>query len=538
MMGTHETAESFDLRPHLAIVARYKYLILTFCISAALTSLAMTYVMSEKFEAYTTFLYQPNDAVSFRPKEREALGFPTPLVSLESIGNTLDELVKNDAALEKVVRALRLDVKRPRPQSNWFVSTFHAVKDAAKEYGGNAWQLLRYGRLIEKDPFAEAIANLRKNVSTERTAKAYTFQLAAVDADPEMAAKIVDLLAATLAESLQHVRLQVARESRDGLVARLRNNEAEIDALRTKLDTFKRDARLSSLSEELSLKLKTVAEFQEESSRARNELRALQMKRAEQQRQLDAQEQLVKYDSTSTQNPVVEEMRLELAKLEVERSGLLKIFTEEHQQVQAVDAKLAQVRRKLASESDNVVSSESTRASEIYQKLLADRLATDAEIESVTARQAAYNRSIGQETAGAQSLTSKEQELTDLSVQLVASERSYALINEALEEARIAESRVASEVAILYPATVPRAPVRPNKILHVSVSAIFSLVLGVGMAFVFSFFDTSIRRIDQVERIFQVPVLATIPAVRADRHGNTVLRVRVRVRRRRLTRAP
>ena len=525
-MTTNETVESFDLRPYLEIVARSKYLILTFCGSAALTSLAMTYVMSEKFQAYTTVQYQPTESVSFRPKERDALGFPTPLVSLESIGNTLDQMVKSDVALETVVRTLRLDVKRPRPPSNFFVSTFHTVKDTVKEYSGNTWQLLRYGRLIEKNPFAEAVTNLRKNVSTARTAKAYTFQLAAIDSDPATAAKIADLLAATLDDFLEQARLRLAREGREGLAARLRDNEAEIAALRARLDTFKRASKVSSLPEELSLKLKTVAEFQEESARARNELQALQMKRAELDRQLAAQNQLVKFDSTSTQNPVVEEMRLQLAKLEVERSGLLGTFTEQHQVVKALDARIDQVRAKLATESGSVVSSESTRASDIYQKLLADRLATDADIESVRARQEAYNRSIAQETAGARSLTSKEQELTDLSVRLVASERSYVLINEALEEARIAESRVTSDVAVLHPATVPRAPVRPNKILHVSVSAILSLLLGIGLAFVVSFFDTSIRRIDQVERVFHVPVLATIPAVRSGPHGGQMLLIR------------
>ena len=515
-MDTNDTGETFDLRPHLAIVARYKYLILTFCVAAAVTSLAMTYVMSEKYRAYTTVLYQPNESVSFRPKERDALGFPPPLVSIESIGNTLDEMVKSDASLEEVVTSLRLDQKRPRPPSNWFVMTFHDVKDKAKEYGGNAWQLLRYGRIIEKDPFREAVANLRKNVTTSRTAKAYTFQLAVIDSSPQIAAETTNRLAATLAKSLEEARLRLARERRVGLEARLRDNEAEIAALRVKLDTFKREAKVSSLGEELSLKLKTVSEFQEESARAQNELRALLMKRAELDRQLSAQDERVKFDSTSTQNPVVEEMRLELAKLEVQRSGLLGRFTEEHQQVKAIDARIEQVRKKLDTESANVISSESTRTNDIYQKLLADKLETNAEIESVRARQEAYVRATGAESADARLLTSKEQELTDLSVQLVAAERSYVLINEALEEARIAESGVASDVAILHTAAVPQAPVRPNKILHVSVSALLSLLLGIAAAFVVSFFDTSIRRIDQVERLFKVQVLATIPAVQTE----------------------
>lgn len=518
-MTTSNTGETFDIRPHLAIVLRQKYLILTFCVSAALTSLALTYVFSEKYVAYSTILYQPNEAVTFRPKDREALGFPTPLVSLESIGNTLDEFAKSDGAIERVVRALRLDVKRPRPESSWFMTTFHSVKDTVKEYGGKTWQLMRYGRVLEKDPFGQAMADLRKNLTIRRTAKAYTFRLEVVDNDPAMAAVIVDRAAEVLSKFLEDERLRLARETREGLATRLGQNEGEIAALRNQLENFKKDTKVSSLSEELSLKLKTVASFQEEYSRARNDLEALQQKREEQQQQLDQQEQSVKYDSTSTQNPVVEEMQLELAKLEVERSGLLGKFTEQHQEVKTLDARMAQVRRKLGTEAAKVVSSESVRTNDIYQKLLSDRLATDAEIEAVTARIRAYDSSIGQETGLARALTSNEQRLGNLSLQLAGAERSYVLISEAYEEARIAESRAASEVSILHKAFVPRAPARPIKILHVGVSAGLSLVLAIGLAFLFNFFDTSIRRIDQVERVLNIPVLGTIPAVRPVARG-------------------
>lgn len=524
---TTNTSEAIDLRPHLAVLLRQKHLILTFCLSAALASLGLTYVFSEKYVAYTTVLYQPNEAGTFRPKDREALGFPTPMVSLESIGNTLDELAKSDGAIEAVVRTLHLDVKRPRPPSNFFVNTFHTVKDTAKEYARNAWQLMRYGRVLERHPFAEAMADLRKNLTTERTAKAYTFQLEVVDNDPAMAAAIVDQVAVTLAKFLEDERLRQVRETREGVVVRLRQNESEIADLRRQLEGFQKDTDVSSLSQELSLRLKTLASFREEHARARNELEALYKKRAEEQQQLDRQAPSVKYDSTSTQNPVVDEMKLELAKLEVERSGLLGKYTEQHQEVKALDAKMAQVRRKLETEVNTVVRSESVRTSDIYQKLLGNRLATEAEIESLTARVRAYDNSIGQESSHARNLASKEQQLASLTLQLASAERSYVLIGEAYEEARIAESRAASEVSILHKALVPTAPARPIKILHVGVSAILSLLLAIGLTFLFDFFDNSIRSIDQVERILNVPVLGTIPAVQSP-DGSTVVTARRR----------
>jgi uncharacterized protein involved in exopolysaccharide biosynthesis len=509
--------EAIDLRPYLAVVMRNKYLILTFCLSAALTSLALTYVVSEKYVAHATMLYQPNETVSFRPKEHEALGFPTPLVSLESIGNTLDEVLKSDGVIERVVRSLNLDVKRPRQQSNWFMTAFHSTKDTIKEYAGKGWQLLRYGRILDKDPFGDAMANLRKNLNIRRTAKAYTFRLEVLDNDPNLAAAVVDEAAKTLALVLHDEQIRVARQTRESLSVRLGQNQNEITELRALLDAFKQDTRVSSLSEELSLKLKTVASFQEEYSRARNELRALQRKRAEIQQQLDGQQRSVTYDSTTTQNPVVDEMKLELARLEVQRSGLLGKYTEEHQDVKALDARMAQVRRKIQTEAASVVRSESVRSNDIWQKLLGERLATDAEIEALTARINAYGGSIGQESGLARELTSNEQRLGDLTLRLAGAERSYVLLSEAFEEARIAESRAASEVSILHSALPPRAPARPIKVLHVGVSTGLSLVLGIGLAFLFNFFDTSLRSINQVERALNLPVLGTIPAVRLNR---------------------
>ncbi len=519
---------SINLKPFFAIIARQKYVILTFVLSSTLASLALTYVISEQYLAYSTMLYQPNDAVTFRPKETSALGFPTPVVSLESIGNTIDEMIKSDGVLSRIVQTLHLDVRRPRQDPNLLVHLFRTTKDTAKAWGTKGWQLMRYGRVLPDDPFASAMANLQKNLNVRRTAKAYTFQIEVLDPDPARAALIVDEAADVLASALRDEQVRSASESRESLAGRLHQNEEEIAGLRRQMETFKQDTHVSSLPEELSLKLKTVASFQEEFSRAQNELRALQRRRAELEAQLQTQQQSVKYDSTTGENPVVEDLKLQIARLQVERSGLLGKYTEEHQEVKAVDARIAEAQRRLQAETEKVVQSESVRSNEIYQKLLTDRMSTDADISALTARIKAYSGSIGQENSAAQDLTSKEQQLGDLSLRLTSAERSNALISEAYEEAKIAESRAASEITILHKALVPTAPARPIKILHVGLSAALSAIVAIGLTFLLNFFDTSIRSIDQIEGVLHLPVLATIPAVDpAESHGSVFLIDRV-----------
>jgi polysaccharide biosynthesis transport protein len=68
-----------------------------------------------------------------------------------------------------------------------------------------------------------------------------------------------------------------------------------------------------------------------------------------------------------------------------------------------------------------------------------------------------------------------------------------------------------SMVQIVDPAVPGKEPVKPNKPLNIALGLIFGLVMGVGLAFFIEYLDTSVKTIDDVERIFQAPVLGVIP---------------------------
>lgn len=511
---TDSRDESFNVAQYLQPLARHKSVIVTFCLSATLSSLLMTYMVSEKYRATTTILYQPREAVSFQPKVRDALGFPMPLVALESIGNTLEEVVKSDAIIEAAVRKLNLDVPEKKPASNFLVAAYRITKDKIKEYRDDALQLLQYGRILPKDPFAQAMINLRQNLSIKRTTKAYSLELEALDSDPQRAARTVDTVAGLLSEFLTKEQAQVASEAREKIEPRLKQSSDEIAALRAEIETVKTQSRVSSLTEELSLKVKTVSSLEEDLTKAHNDIRSLENKRAELNAQLAQQQPSVKYTSTTTTNPVVDDMKLELARLEVERSGLLEKFTPNHPVVRTVDAKLQQVRDKLSREEATLVSSQSVRVNDLYQSVLSQKLSNDAEIQTLKAKELALREALDREAAAAHKLTEKEPHLAELALKLKAAEQSYEMISSAYEEARLAEFKTASEVASLHPALVPTAPARPIKILYVGVTFVLSLLLSAGFVFFLNFFDSTLRDVSQVERIMQLPVFATIPAVK------------------------
>jgi succinoglycan biosynthesis transport protein ExoP len=68
-----------------------------------------------------------------------------------------------------------------------------------------------------------------------------------------------------------------------------------------------------------------------------------------------------------------------------------------------------------------------------------------------------------------------------------------------------------SMVQVVDPAVPGRLPVKPNKPLNIGLGLIFGLIMGVSLAFFIEYLDTSVKTIDDVERIFQAPVLGVIP---------------------------
>jgi uncharacterized protein involved in exopolysaccharide biosynthesis len=237
----------------------------------------------------------------------------------------------------------------------------------------------------------------------------------------------------------------------------------------------------------------------------------LEGRRAELASQLENLDDSVRYSATTTDNPVFNEMRLEQARLEVERSGLLRKFTSQHQEVKAVDAKLAEVRVKLAEEKPKLLSSESTGLNDIRQAVHSNLLSVEAEIRTQRTKEQALTGTLAQEKASTMALAASEPRLAQITLQLTAAERAFQQVKEAYEEARLAESRTVTEVMVQHAAFPPTQPARPIKIVHVGTTFILSLFLAIGFAFLVSFFDSRVHGIEEAEAILGLPVLAAIP---------------------------
>lgn len=112
-------------------------------------------------------------------------------------------------------------------------------------------------------------------------------------------------------------------------------------------------------------------------------------------------------------------------------------------------------------------------------------------------------------------LPEKEMELNRLLRAYQVNEQVYTMLLEKLQEAKINEAMRTADIRIVDYALVPKRPVSPNYAKNIIVGILLGVFLGVGVAYVLEFADTSLNTVEEVERRLGRPVVGIIPRIGA-----------------------
>ncbi|MGI6066835.1 MAG: GNVR domain-containing protein, partial [Bacillota bacterium] len=156
----------------------------------------------------------------------------------------------------------------------------------------------------------------------------------------------------------------------------------------------------------------------------------------------------------------------------------------------------------------------------LYLELIKSLNEKDAVIAQTEARIAGMEKSISMleyEVAELQKeYSTREMEENTLRRKLDTLENTYAILNEKIIQTEITKSVDFGRInfTLVSPAFYPSSPVKPNKSLNVAVAALAGLLLSVLLAFVLEFFDDTVKTPEDLKKIWDLPVMATIPGTK------------------------
>jgi uncharacterized protein involved in exopolysaccharide biosynthesis len=504
------------------ITAHFRFIAIA-AIVAAVGALAATYLLPEKYKSSTTILIRPQRRVEFTPAQQSMLGFPPSVTgSPETISQTYATMMTSNAVATRVVRALALDVAPPEPAGPWYRRGYRWVRNTARDAMHNAWDFVRFGRVKTPDPFAAAVERVQRQLDAVPVKGTYLFSLTATWDDPQLAARIANTAAEEFTRYAEDARRAEGNASLPFFTSQLDTLRGTLQAARDRLAAFRTQHDVSSLEQQVTVTLKTLAELEASHEEAVHQSAEAQAALTEVDQLLAKESPELHTSGTTVTNPVVESLKEQLLKDQVKLAALQETQTAEHPDVRALTASIEEARQRIAAESARINASDTSEINPFYKSLKQQRLDRSVAARSLAARESALKTSIDRYRVQVASLTGLRGELSKLELDADVLENEYRLLSGKSEEARLSAAQEIADLRALAPAVPPLYPSSPIRVVYAAAGFMLGLIGALFVLFATDYANPRIRTVEEVARLLGVPTLAQVPGMD---HSRAVVRL-------------
>ena len=212
-------------------------------------------------------------------------------------------------------------------------------------------------------------------------------------------------------------------------------------------------------------------------------------------------------------NPVAQELRGQLVRLEVALTSELAVHTDKYPTVVALKSIIQAIKDRLSSELNKTVFAEEMQHNPIYDALTQDRINLETERVALLAEEDALRQAIGDAKHAIPDIVQMQLEQSRLtrSVEILSGE--YAKLEGQLADTRIREQEaqnLGSLTVVDNATTAIPSPYRGAR-FKLTLAAVLGLLGGVGLAFFQEYLDTTLKTPENAERVLGMPVLAAVP---------------------------
>jgi polysaccharide biosynthesis transport protein len=310
-----------------------------------------------------------------------------------------------------------------------------------------------------------------------------------------------------------------AKETAAFLGEQLRDSERRMDEVEARLRRLK-ESNTGLLPDQALANLQAMSDIRQRSDNNAEALRDERDRLAVVEQQLEAAKREVASD-TRTPDEIAADDRV--GKLEKDLADAQRTYTSKHPEIQRLEALLANARidQAQARTQAATVRRAPQKADQTVAQLTGDRDRLRARIRELQAIEnrlpqelATYQSRVNQAPIVEQQLQPLEQayELEKAQHQRLAERYQAAVISENLET-----RRAGGQFAVLYPASKPATPTRPNVPRVFAFSVIAGAVLGGALALTREYLDKTVHDARTLQHEFDQVVLAEVPHLRRKR---------------------
>ncbi len=515
-----------SLKDYVRVLYRARWIILI-CFVAVLGSTAFfTFRAEPIYEGTAKLMIREESGVS------RMVFDVTGYMKKETMINNQVEILKSRSVAERVVQSLK---------ASPYASTLRILgnvpgNNRAKKRSGRL-----FGRHAEVSPEEEerarhegALSAIRKGVRVTPVRNSDMINLSFEAPSAFEAAFVANTIAEEFKKFNQAQSQAEVRQVKQFLEEQLGLLQEQLSRSEEALRAYKERERVVALDKETEELVRKAAEFETMLKEAQTALAENKERLKFIDEQLAKSRQQFDIDAVSA-SPYLQEIKRQLA----EKEASLAVFMAQLVEVGALEEKRSDIqlrqkqiealKEKFKEEVTRLAASEMLDPMSVSTALFQRKIEVETELQSLQPRVEALERIVTRFNREMEALPEKALELARLQRAAQVDEKLYVMLQEKYQESRITEVGQLGNVTIIDRAEVPLRPIKPRKRVNLMLGAVIGLMLGLGLAFVIEYTDTSVRSIEDVEAM-GLNLMGTIPVIRAERRdGQSVAIVPGRV---------
>lgn len=449
--------DEFNFWDTLQIVLNRKWLILTITLLGVSIAAILTLQITPLYRATTTIEIQKPESQILEA----SLGSPAISFDTEDMV-TQFALLQSRSLSERVAESLNLadDPKYANPA------------------------LSRDRRL------GQATSTVARNIRVDSEARSRVLRVQFISPYPRETARIANALVETFIQTNLERKYNTTAYAREFIQERLATTKLALEASERELVQYASnqdildlgvDGAGSSLDENSIVSLNSEL-ANAESARIQSE-----------QRYKEASS-----SSTSSEilnNPSIRTMRNRLAELESDYRRNLTVFKPDYPDMVDLRLRIDSVQSDIEIEKRNILAS----------------LETD--YRAALAREGSLRQRVEELKSDLLSLRDRRIEYTILAREVDTNRTQYEALLQRMKEVSISSGIGSSQVSVIDPALVPGLPFQPNLPQAILQAIILSLAAGIGLAFLLSYIDDTIKSPDDMKSKLGLPTIGVVPTV-------------------------
>lgn len=364
---------------------------------------------------------------------------------------------------------------------------------------------------LNADPYSQDFEDLQNSLNVLPIQGTDLIEIRVQSTDKSKAVHVANALVDSFIQRNLQGNQQEARNAREFVDDQINKVYLDLAGSEKRLEAYKKSNHILDPAGESAELIKELSDLDKEASETEVALHETNARLEGLKSQLGSEKEYITATQTFNENPLVIEYRQKLADLEVALAAALEKYTDRHPTVIQLKAQIDEIKQEMTKEVARVLSSETVSPNPTHQTIYQQILLMQVERLSGEERKKALQNAIKDKEASYQALPQKEMDLTRLVREKTILENTFITLKNKNQEFRIAERSTRSDIDIIDRAIVPQDPVKPKKTLNVLVAMFIGLFVGSVIALLLEYIDTTIKNVEELERLLDLPIIGQIP---------------------------